>query len=82
MTMYNLYLFSYNDISKDWEEREDGGEGCSSIYDQEGDMIDLQSVREISYACSPFVCVCDYDHFVASIDQFRGQLVDVTFDAS
>lgn len=45
-------------------------------------MVDFQAICEVVYACTAFVGMCnDYD-FVAAVDQFRGELVDVAFDAS
>ena len=41
MPMYNLYLLSNDDVSKDWEEREDSREGGCAIDDEEWDMVNL-----------------------------------------
>lgn len=45
-------------------------------------MIDLQTVGEVVYTGTTFVCMRDDYHFVTSIDQFGRELVDVTFNSS
>jgi hypothetical protein len=82
MAMYNRDLFSNKDVSEDWKAGEDSWEGSCAVDDKKRDVVDLEAIREISYAGSPLVCMCyDYD-FVSSIDEFGGELVDVTFDSS
>lgn len=45
-------------------------------------MIDLEPIRKVSDSGSSFICMSDYNNFVTSIDEFGGELVDVTFDAA
>lgn len=45
-------------------------------------MIDFETVCKISDTCSVLICVCNNYDFVSSVDEFRGELVDMTFDAS
>ena len=82
MAMYNLNLFSDEDIPEDWKAREDGWEGGCAVDHKKWDMVNFQTVGEVSYTGSAFVCVCYNYDFVASIDEFSGELVDVTFYSS
>ena len=82
MTMNDIDSFPQDDIPKHREEGEHGREGGASVDDEEGHVVDFQAVGEVSNTCSPFVGVCDDDYFVAPVDQFRGELVDVRFDAA
>lgn len=82
MSMNNLDLLPNDNVSKDWEKGEDGRKGCGAIDDQEGNMVDFETIRKISHSSSTFVCVCNHHDFVSSINEFCGELVNVTFDAS
>lgn len=82
MAMDNLDLLSYNDISEDREEGEDGRERGGTVHDEEGDMIDLEAVGKVADTGSPFVRVRDNDDLVSAINELCGELVDVTFDTS
>ena len=82
MSMHNLYLLSNHNVSKDREEREDSGKGRGAVDDQERYMVNFEAVCEIPYAGSSIVCVRYYYDFVASVDELRGQLVNVAFDAA
>jgi len=44
-------------------------------------MVDLQTIGQVMHPCTPLVGMGNDDDFVASIDQFRRQLVHVTFNA-
>jgi hypothetical protein len=82
MAMYNLDLFSNDDVAKDGEEGEDGRKGGFAVDDEKRDMVDFEAIREIAHASSPFVCVRYDDDFVSSVDELGGELVDVTLDSS
>jgi hypothetical protein len=70
MAVYNLDSFPYDNVAEYREEGEDGGEGSLAVDDEEGYVVDLQTVGEVSHSCPAGICVCnDYD-FVASIDEF------------
>ena len=81
MSMNNLNLLAQDDVAKDGEEGEDGWECRFSVDDEERYMVDLKPIRQVSYPRSPFVCMCDDDDLVTSIDQLGGKLVDVRFDS-
>ncbi len=67
MAVYNLDSFAYDDVAKHGEEGEDGGEGGLPVDDEEGDIIDLQPVGEVTHSCSAGICMGnDYD-FMATI---------------
>lgn len=72
MSMYNLDLFAYNDVSKYRKEREHGGECGFAMDDEEGHMVDFESVGEISYSGAALVGMCYHNDFVTAIDEFRG----------
>lgn len=82
MAVYDFNLLSKDDVAKDWERGEDGGEGRFAVDDEEWNVVDFEAVCEVSNARSAFVCVRDDDDFVASVYELRGELVDVTFDTS
>ena len=82
MPVHDLNLFPQNDVPEDGEEGEDGREGAFSIDDQEGNMIDFESVREVSDSGATFVGMRDDDDLVPAVNQFGGELVDVAFDSS
>jgi hypothetical protein len=82
VAMNDLDLFPYYNIAKDREERENRRKGGLSIDDQKWDMVDFQSVRQVMDTCPAFVGMRDNDDLVPSINQFCGQLIDVTFHAS
>ena len=82
MSMHNLDLLPNDDVPKDWKERKDGGECGGTVDDEKWDMVDFETIGEIADTCPSFVGVCYDDHFVSSIDELRGELVDVTFDST
>jgi hypothetical protein len=83
MSMYYLNLFSNDDIAKYWEEGEHGWKCRGAVNDKEWDVIHLQAIREVSYTRSLlFVGVSDDYNLVATINQFRRQLIDMAFDTS
>jgi hypothetical protein len=80
--MNDFNLLSKDNVAEDWKEREDGWKSCRTVNDEKRNMIDFQTIREISYAGASFVCVSNYHHFMSTINEFRGKLVDVTFDTA
>lgn len=70
MAMDDFDLFANDNVAENREEREDRREGGLAIDDEEGNVIDLKSVGEISDTGSTFVGMCDDDNLVSSIDQF------------
>lgn len=82
MAMHDLNFFPQNNISEYGEEGEDGGEGGFAVDDEKGDMVDFETVGQVAHAGSAGVGVGDDDDFVAAVDEFGGELVDVGFDAA
>lgn len=72
MTVYNFDSFAYDNVAKYWEEGENGGEGSLAVDDEEGYVVDLQSVCEVSDPCSTGICVCDDYDLVPTVDKFLG----------
>jgi hypothetical protein len=82
MAMHDLNLLSNDNVPEDWEERKDGWESRGAVDDEEWDVVDFETIGEVSHSGSAIVCVRNDDHLVASVDELRGELVDVAFDAS
>lgn len=71
--MDNLNLLADDDVSKDGKERKNSRECCFSIDDKERNVIDFETIGEISHTSSSFIGVRDDDHFMASVDKFLQQ---------
>lgn len=82
MPMHNFNFFPQYEISKYGKEGKYSGKRRLSIDDEERNVIDLQTVGEIADSCATFVGVGDYDNFMAPVDEFGRELVDVGFDAA
>lgn len=82
MAMYNLNLLSDHDVSKDREKGEDRGECRFPIDHEEGNMIHLESIGEVSNTTTTFICVGDDDYFVTAVDELRGKLIDMALDST
>ena len=80
--MHYLDLFSDDDVAKDWKEGEDSRHCGLAVDDQEGDMVDLETIGKVSDPSPTGVSMCDNDYFVTAIDQLGRQLVYVTLDSS
>lgn len=74
MPMNNLDLFSNDDVSEYWEEREDRWHCRLSIDDEERDMVDFESIGEVAYSSTTRVCMSDDDDFVTTVDEFLEQM--------
>jgi hypothetical protein len=79
MAVYYLDTFADHNVTKDGKEREDGRKRGLSVDDEEWDVVDLEAVGEVSYACATSVGVGDDNHLVASINEFL-QLVRAVED--
>lgn len=82
MAMHDFNLLSDNDVSEGWEERKDGRERCSAVYNEERHMINFKAIREVAHASSTFIGMRYNDNLVAPIDKFCRKLVNMTFDSS
>jgi hypothetical protein len=69
-------LLSDDDVTKDWEKREDSRKRGFTINDKEWNMVDFEAVRKISDSCTSFVCMCNYDNLVPSINQLLRRGLD------
>lgn len=70
VTVYNANLLSYYDIPKYWEEREDGWEGCFTVDYPKGNVVDFESIGEVTHSRTACVGMCNYYDFMAAIDEF------------
>jgi hypothetical protein len=82
MPVYNLYLFSDDDVSEDWEEGKYGRKGGFAVDDEERDVIDFEAVCEVSYSGPTFVSMGNDDDLMAAVDEFGGKLVDMRLNSS
>jgi len=80
--MYDLNSLPNDDIAEDWEEGEDGWKGRGSIDNQEWNMIDLEAIRKVPDACPSIICVSYNNNLMSSVDEFRGELVNVALDST
>jgi len=62
-------LLSDDDIAEDWKEGEDSWKGCLAINDEKRNMIDFETIGEISDSSTAFICVSYDDDFVATVDE-------------
>lgn len=70
MAMNYVNLLSDDDIAEYGEEREDGRKCRFAVDDEEWNMVDLQSISEISDSGASFVCMGNNNDFMSSIDEF------------
>ena len=82
MTMHDFNLLSNDNVAENWKEGEDRGEGGCSVDDQKWDMVDFETVGEISYTRPPLVRMGDDNDFMTAVDELGGQLVNMAFDSS
>jgi hypothetical protein len=74
MSVYDLDALADHDVSKDGEKREDGREGGLAVDDPEGDVIDLETVGQVSHTRAACIGVCNDNDFVSAINEFLGVL--------
>lgn len=82
MAMHYLDLFPDYDIPKDREKRENCWQGRFAVDDQEWDMIHFEAIGEVPDTASTLVRMSDDDYFMATIDEFSRQLIDMALDAA
>lgn len=70
--MHNLNLLADDDISEYGKEGKDCGERRLAINDEERYVIDFETIGEVSYSASTFVCMRYDDDLVSTIDEFLG----------
>lgn len=73
---------SHKHTAQQWEAVEDGGGSRLVVHDLQGEVVDLQSVGQVSDALPPAIGVGGDHHLVPLLDQALGELVDVTFHAA
>jgi len=70
MSMHNLNLLANDDVSEYRKEGKDCRERRLAINDEEGHMIDFETVGKISYSTTTFVCMRYDDDLVPTVDEF------------
>lgn len=82
VSMDDLDLFSYDNVSKDREKRKHSRHRGFSMNNKERHMVNFESICQVSNTLSTFICMRDDDDFMAPVYELGGQLIDVTLDAS
>ena len=82
MAVNDIDSFPQHNVPENGKETKHGRKGGAAVDDQERHVVDFQSVGQVAHASPPLVGVGDDDYFVAAVDEFGGQLVDVRFDAA
>lgn len=72
VSMDNLDALADDNVAKDGKKREDGGKGGLAIDDPEGNVVDFESIGQISHALSAGVGMGDDNDFVSTVDEFLG----------
>jgi hypothetical protein len=70
MTVYNVDLLADHYVPEHGEEGEDGRKGGFAVNDEEGYVVDLETVGEISDTRAASVCVGYYYDFVTAVNEF------------
>lgn len=70
MAMNYVNLLPDDDVAEYGEKREDGRECRFAVDDEEWNMVDLQSIGEVSDSSASFVCMGNNYDFVSPIDKF------------
>lgn len=82
MSVNNVDSFADEDLAEDREEGEDGWHGSFAVDYEEGDVVDFETIGEVTNSVTRGVGV-GYDYyFMATVGEFRGELVDVRFDTA
>lgn len=68
--VHYVNLFADNDVSEYGEEGEDRRHSRLAVYDEEGNVVDLESIGEVPDSGAPLVCMGNDDHFMAAINEF------------
>ena len=81
VSMYNLNLLPYDNVSKDRKERKHRGHSAFAINNKERNMIDLEAIREVAYSGPTLICVSDDNDFMATVYELGRELIDVTLNS-
>lgn len=70
--MHHSDEFPYEHTAQQWETVEDGG-GCGLVvHDLQGEVVDLQSIGEVSNTLPPAIGMGDNYHLVSLFNQTLG----------
>ena len=70
MAVDDLNLLSDDDVAKYREKGEHRRHRRFAVYDEEGDMVDLETICEIPNSGASLVCMCNDYNFMTTIDEF------------
>jgi hypothetical protein len=77
MAVDNLDLLADDDIAEDGKSGEDGWERGLPVDGPEGYVVYLEAIGEVADAGAAWVCVCDDNNLVATVDEFLNVWVRV-----
>jgi hypothetical protein len=63
-------LFADDDVPEYGEEGEDCRHSRFAVYNEEWNVVDLESIGEVPDSGAPLVCMGNDDHFMAAIYEF------------
>jgi len=66
----DLDVLPNDDIAKYGEKGEDSWECGLSIYDEEGDIVNLETIGEVAHAVAGLIRVGYYYYFMAAVPEF------------
>lgn len=72
MSMDDLNALADDNVAEDGEKGEDGRKGGLAIDDPEGNIVDFESIGQVSHALSAGIGVGDDNDFVSTVDEFLG----------
>lgn len=67
MSVHNRNLFAYYYVTKNGEEGEDRRHSRFAVNDKKWDIIDLESITEISHSGPALIGMSDDDNFMAPV---------------
>jgi hypothetical protein len=70
MTVNNLNLLAYDDVSENRKSGKNGWEGCLAIDGPEWNVVHFDAIGEIAYAMAALIRVCDDNDLMTAIYKF------------
>jgi hypothetical protein len=70
VAVHDLNLLPDDNVAENREKGKHGREGRLPVDDEEGDMVDFESIGEVADSGAAFVGMSDDDDFMAAVDEF------------
>lgn len=74
MPVDNLDLLANDNVPENGEEGENRRHSGLAVYNEERDVVDLESIGKVADPGASFVGMGNDDHFVASVNKFLGSM--------